>query len=137
MTIDDDEITERGTPPADEARSARDLLREALEETRELIRLEVAIARRELKEELAQAKTSAVGFGIAGVSATLGVAMLLVAIVTAFRLEWLVALVIGALLLVLAGSTALAAYRAMPRKPLEEARERIESDMRVLKERMT
>jgi uncharacterized membrane protein YqjE len=117
-------------------RPAAELVREALDETRELIRLEVALARRELEEEVAQLKASAIAIGIAGVGAILALAMFLVAIVTAFRREWLAAVVIGGIMLVLAGSMAAIANQVRPRKPLREARERFKADVKELKERV-
>jgi hypothetical protein len=45
------------------------LVRGALEEGRELIKLEVALATREVEAELAQARTAAIGWAIAFLAA--------------------------------------------------------------------
>jgi hypothetical protein len=112
------------------------LVREALDETRDLVRLEVELAREELKAELSRAKTSGVALGAAGALSIAGFAMFMVAIATAFSRTWLAALLIGAILTLLAGAAGLGGWKALPRKPLGETKERLESDLKQLKERI-
>jgi uncharacterized membrane protein YqjE len=112
------------------------LLREALDETRDLVRLEVELARVELKAELTRAMAAGVALGAAGALSIAGFAMFMVAIATAFSMTWLAALLIGVVLALLAGAAGLAGWKALPRKPLGETKERLESDLKQLKERI-
>jgi hypothetical protein len=111
-------------------------VREALDETRELVRLEVALARQELTAELSRAKASVASFAAAGVLGVCGLTLMLAAIPLAFRMAWLVALVLGAILAVVACAIALGSWMGRPRKLLGETRERIQSDLKQLKERI-
>jgi uncharacterized membrane protein YqjE len=129
------------TQPAPEGQPEREegtgtLVREAIEETRDLVRLEVELARRELKEEIARAKVSAAALGAAAATAVAGVTMLLVALALAFHAAGLAALVIGLALVAIAGGLAFAGWKAMPKKPLHGTKERLESDYERLRERI-
>lgn len=123
-----------GEPQDDEPTA--ELFREAVDETRELVRLEVELAKEELREELGRAKLSAIAIGAGAGLALSGVTMFFVTIAMAFRMEWLAALIIGGILVVLAGVMALGGYKALPRRPLEQTKERIETDLKQLKERV-
>jgi hypothetical protein len=112
-----------------------ELVREALEGAKELLRLETALAKREAREEARAARGSTIALGAAGALALLGVEALLVAMSFAIR-DWRVDLVIGASSLVVSGVVAAVALRRMPKKPLVETRKRLESDVRELKERV-
>jgi hypothetical protein len=111
------------------------LIREALEQARELTRLEVALAREEVSADLRQARTSAIAFGGAGGALFASFTMLLVAVALSSSVAWVAALVIAALLMFIGGGLALAAYKALPAKPMAKTRERIETDWKQLKER--
>jgi hypothetical protein len=124
---------------AEEARQERtaELFREAIDETRELARLEVVLAKEELWAELHSAKLGSITIGAGAAAAVSGVTMCLVACAMAFRMEWLAALIIGGILLVLAAALALGGYAALPRRPLlGETKERIETDLKRLRERV-
>lgn len=113
-----------------------ELFREAVDETRELVRLEVALAKEELRSELTRAKFGGIALGAGAGAALCGVTMCFVAIAAAFAWVWLAALIIGGILLVLAGTLAYGGFQALPKRPLEETKERIESDLKQLKERV-
>ena len=114
-----------------------ELFREAIDETRELARLEVELAKEELWTELRSAKVGAIGLGGGAAAALSGVTMCFVAIAMAFHLEWLAALIIGGILLVLGAALAIGGYSALPRRPLlGETKERIETDLKRLRERV-
>jgi hypothetical protein len=113
-----------------------DLVREALDESRELVRLEVALAREELKSELSRARESAVALGTAAGLGLSGFAVLLVAIALAFPIPWLAAVILGAILLAVCGALAFAGYKALPRSPFGGTKERLESDLKKLRERI-
>ncbi len=114
-----------------------ELFREAIDETRELARLEVELAKEELLSELQQAKAGGIAIGVGAGAALSGVTLCFVAIAMAFRMEWLAALVIGGLLLALAALLVLGGYKALPRRPLlGETKERVQTDLKQLKERV-
>jgi hypothetical protein len=120
----------------DGSESSAALLREAIDETRELVRLEVELARQELGGEILRAKTAGAAFGGAAVMGTVGIALLFASIAFAVGRSWLCALLMGAGLLVLAGIFGFLGYRASPRKPFPATRERVETSLRSLKERI-
>lgn len=113
-----------------------ELFREAVDETRELVRLEVELAKEELRDEIGRAKIGAIALGAGGGLALSGVTMFFVTIAMAFTMEWLAALIIGGILVVMAGVLALGGYKALPKRPLEQTKERIETDLKQLKERV-
>lgn len=117
--------------------STVDLVREAIEETRQLVKTEVELAKDELREELADAKRSAILFGVAAVAALLAAAMMFVALALAIFPGPIPALVIGALLIASAGVLGFVGYKKVPKKPLDRTRQRLEADARVIKEGVT
>jgi hypothetical protein len=124
-----------GLPPSEEPPAA-ELIREALEETRDLVRIEIALAREEIGGQLAKAKVGAIALGAAAALALLASTMALVAMAAAFACVWIAALVIAGILLIAAGVIGLFGWRAMPKRPLAETRGRLESDLEQLKERI-
>jgi hypothetical protein len=120
---------------ADETPTAA-LVRDALRETRELLRLEIALAAEELQSEAARAKTAAVTLGTAAALAVAGLTMCVVAGALAFRASWVGALVVGCVLIALGGVAAIGGWRALPRDPLGQTKERIESNLKGLRERV-
>lgn len=128
-------------PPAN-ARQAdpeptTDLIREALGQAREVVRLEVAVAREDLTSKLVAAKTSAIALAAAAVLALMALTLLLVAIALALSVPWLGAALIGAALLALASGLAAMGWRARPRRLLEKTKGRVETDIAEAKERLT
>jgi hypothetical protein len=117
------------------APSAR-LIREAIDEARDLVRLEVALAREEMGEELGRAKASATAMGAAAAMGIAGLTLLLTAIAFAAHESWLVALLLGAGLVTLAVVAALIGRSAMPTVALPATRERVGSSLRGLRERI-
>ncbi len=113
------------------------LVRDALDETKNLVRLEVELAKDELREELADAKRSAIMFGVAAVAALLAAAMMFVALALAIFPGPLPALVIGAVLIATAAILAFVGLQRVPKKPLERTRRRLETDVQVIKEGIT
>lgn len=120
------------TDPRAEA-STTELLREAIAETRELVRLEVELAKDEVRGELNDAKRAAVMFGVAAVAALLAAAMLFVALSLAIFPGPVPALIIGAALVLTATAAGLLALRRAPRKPLPLTQQRLRSDANALK----
>jgi hypothetical protein len=121
---DDDESTE----------STADLLREAIEEARELVRLEVALAQNEMAAELSRARAAAVALAIAGSALTTGLAVLLVAVALATGAAIAVALGIAVALFLTAGIAGSAGYRKLPVAFLRRTRARFGDGLRRLDE---
>jgi hypothetical protein len=113
------------------------LVREAFDEMRELVRLEVAMARQEVQEELTRAKAAGVALGGAGALAIAALAMFLVAFAAAFKMIWLAALIIGGIVLLMAGALGYGGWRTIPRQPLGQTKDRLQSDLKQLRERTT
>ncbi len=119
-----------------ETEPTAELVREALDQARDLVRLEVALAREEVVSELARAKTAAVALGAAGAFAVSGCTMLLVAIALGFSKGWLAALLIGGIVLGLSAAMALGGWKDVPTQPLGQTKERLGADLKQLRERV-
>ncbi|MEO7096320.1 MAG: phage holin family protein, partial [Polyangiales bacterium] len=113
-----------------------DLVREALDEAKQLVKIEVALAKEEVREEVGQAKDAAIMFGVSTFLGIIGVALLLVALALAIFPGPIPALVIGGLMLLVAGVLGFVAYKKVPNKPLEKTKRRLETDAQILKERI-
>jgi fatty acid desaturase len=111
-----------------------ELLRDAIAETRELVRIEVALAKDEARRELQAVERAAIAFGVAGVAAILALATWIAVVVVA--IGWLGGLILGGIFAVVAAGMALVGMRMVPKAPLQETRERLEKDVHRLKERM-
>lgn len=117
-----------------EEASTADLVREALDEAKELVRIEIEIAKNEVEKEIAQAKKAAVGFGVALAAGVLVLCLLAVALVLALGGTPLAAIGVAGVLLVAGGAAAFTGYSLLPKKPLEQTRYRLKSDVAQLKE---
>ncbi|WP_437653806.1 phage holin family protein [Sorangium sp. So ce1182] len=113
-----------------------DLVKGAIQDTQELIRIEIALAKNETKQDVSRLKNAAIAFGVAAAAAILMLAMLLVAAVLAIGGP-APALIIAAVLLVAAGIAGLVGYRLIPRDPpLDATKEHAEAQANVLKEKI-
>lgn len=119
----------------DTSASTGELVRYAIAEARQLVELEVELARRDARTELEQLKSAAVAFAVAAPAAILGVALVLVAFVLAMGAHWELALSIGGALLVAAGIALYVGTSAAPRKPFDRTRQRLETKLHELRER--
>jgi len=101
------------------------LVRSVLEDTRELIREEIALARAEIREEMSKAKASGASFGAAALAGLIGVTLLCIAIggAIAYLLNWpswtgfgivAVLLLVGSYVAARYGQRQLANIRALP-----------------------
>ena len=125
--------SERNPAMLEEASTA-DLVREAMDEAKELVRLEVALAKEEVKEELAQVQHAAISLGIAAGASVIVLCLLAVALVLALGGTALAALGVAGGFLVVAGIAGYAGYGMLPKNPLEKTRHRLENDVNQLKE---
>ena len=122
-----------GKDPLEEASTA-ELVKDALVEARELVKLEVELAKNEVKGEVKALEHVAIGFGVAFVFALLFLAMMSVALVVALGGTAVAATVLGLVYAALAGGAAWYGYGKLPKKPLDRTRERLRTDLRQLKE---
>lgn len=112
------------------------LVKEAIEETRVLVKLEVALAKNELKQEVSELKVSGIAFGIAAVAAMLMLSMACLTVVLALGAAWWVAFIGTGIWLVVAVVMAIVGFGALPKEPLERTRKRLATDLKQLKERV-
>lgn len=103
----------------------------------ELVKAELALAREEVTRQIDEVKHAAIAMSTAAVLAVLGLSTLLVSLVLVISPRPLTALVIGIILLLLAGGALLVGYRARPKKPLERTQGRLRVDAQLLKEHLT
>jgi hypothetical protein len=115
-----------------EEASTADLVREAMDEAKELVRLEVALAKEEVKEELAQVEHAAIS--LAAGASVIALCMLAVALVLALGGTALAALGVAGGFLAIAGVAGYLGYGMLPKHPLEKTRHRLENDVNQLKE---
>ena len=132
---------ELGEQRLDEAQlrnmSTVELVQHAMTEMKLLVRAEVLHARTELKAELKEARNAGIMIGAAVFLAPAGLAIALLAIVFALPLvQWLSALVLGLVVLALAGLLALLAVRRLPKQPLARTRDRLKLDWLLTREEL-
>jgi hypothetical protein len=114
--------------------STTDLVREALDEAKELVKIEVEIAKNEVKKEISETKTAAVSFGVALAATFVVLSLLAVALVLALGGSAVAALGVAGAFLVVAGAAAYLGYAKLPKKPLAQTRHNLRHDMNQLKE---
>jgi uncharacterized membrane protein YqjE len=117
-----------------EEASTADLFREALDEAKELVRVEIEIAKSEVEIEIARAKRAAIGIGVALAAGVLVLCLLAMALVFALGGTAVAALVIAGIMLLVGGAAAWIGYVLLPKRPLERTRERLKSDVGQLRE---
>jgi uncharacterized membrane protein YqjE len=112
--------------------STVELIRRAVEESRLLVKAEILHAKREVREELSAALTSAVLAGVAVVFALSGLAVLFVMIAIALpTAEVAGCAIVGCILLIAAGICAYIGYRRVPKRPLERSRSALRADLTI------
>jgi uncharacterized membrane protein YqjE len=121
-------------PDSAEPLATGDLLKRILEEARELVRLEVGVAKAELREQLARAKQAAIVGALALVCLLLCLCALVVAVVLALGNTVAAALGVALALALGAGILAWIAFALVPKSLLERTREHAVSDAAQLKE---
>jgi hypothetical protein len=113
------------------------LIRDALVEARELVQIEVALAREDVTGKLAGLKTASLVLLASTVAFTTALSLLLAAVALAMPVPWLAATIIGAVVLVAAVVLAFVGVRSMPSKFLETTTDRVGSHIETIKERLT
>jgi len=116
--------------------STADLVKQTLAEAHELVRLEVRIAREELKEDLAEARRAAIAGLLAVVLGELALGALVVALILAVGGTPGAALVVAVGLAALTTASAALAYTMVPKLVLGKTRRHLEADAAELKEHL-
>ena len=109
-------------------------MRQVMDETKELVRIEARLARDELEADLVQLKSVAILGGAALVLVLITLSTLVLALVLALGGSPVAALISAAVLLLLGSDAGGLAYRMLPTSPLARTRERLKSDVTQLKE---
>jgi uncharacterized membrane protein YqjE len=120
-------------PPPPEPTTV-DLAKQALGDARELVQLEVRLARAELLEELASVKRAAVAGLLGFTFVLLAFSALVMALVLALGGTAGAALAVAAGFLVLGAGLGALAYAALPRSILDRSRRHLQRDISELKE---
>jgi uncharacterized membrane protein YqjE len=119
---------------APETISTVDLVKATVAEARELVQLEVRIAREELKAELQRVKRAAIVAGLATTSAFLFFASLVVALILVLGATLEAALWVGLGFAVIAAALGAVAYATLPKSFLPHTRRHLMNDLNELKE---
>ncbi|MDP3152519.1 MAG: phage holin family protein [Archangium sp.] len=110
------------------------LLESALKETKELVRLEIELAKVEAKKQVKGVVRAGIGFAVAAVLGVIVLALMVVALVLALGGTALAAFGVALFMLALAGGAAFFGYASLPKHPLERTRHHIEDDLKQLRE---
>lgn len=113
-----------------------ELLKEALGDARELVKLEVELATDEVRKQVSSALHAAIAFAVALMAATIALSLFAVALVLALGGTAPIAAAVGGGFLLLAGAAAAFGYSAIPKNPMEETRARVRSDVQQIKENL-
>jgi hypothetical protein len=116
-------------PPASE------LIVEALDQARELTRIELALAKDEVRQELHALRASAIAAAIAAALSLSAFASLVVAVTLCVGSAW-VALGVGVACAIAGAVVARVARRKVPMEPLGRTMRRLQADVRELKENL-
>jgi uncharacterized membrane protein YqjE len=120
--------------PVFESGSTVEIAKQALAEAKELIELEIQLAKVEARDELKKMKAAAIAGALAFTLLLLGLSAWVTALILALGLAPLYALAVGGGLVLLAGAAAAYAYSAIPKAPLDHTRERLKEDIQRLRE---
>jgi len=132
---------ELGEQRLDEAQlrnmSTVELVRHGMTEMKLLIRAEMLHARTELKAELKEARNAGILIGAALFLAPVGLAIALMPIVLALpEPRWLVSLILGLVVLAVAGLLGFLAVKRLPKQPLSRTRDRLKLDWILTREEL-
>jgi len=123
-----DPATELSTP---------ELLRQVLDQSKELVRLEIKLAQAELHEDVRKLKVAGILLASAGALFIVALGMLHVAVVIALGSTASAAVIVACIVLAEVAVVGFIGYRQLPKVPLERTRSRLATDVRALKEQVT
>ncbi|HEX2735884.1 MAG TPA: phage holin family protein [Polyangiaceae bacterium] len=114
--------------------STMELVKATVAEARELVQLELGIAREELKAEMQRVKRAAIIAGLATGSVFLAFASLLIALILVLGATLQAALLVALGFAVIGSALGACAYRFVPKTVLPRARHHLQNDFNELKE---
>ena len=114
--------------------TAVELVETAFREAKELVTIEVALAKDELSKEVKATATAATGFAVAGACVVVMLALLGMALVLVLGGTPLIAAAVAGGFLVLALVAAVVGYSLLPKKPLARTRQHLTDDLNQLRE---
>jgi uncharacterized membrane protein YqjE len=117
--------------------STPELLRRALDDSKELVRLELRLAREELREDVQHMKGAAILLSIAAALFIVSLSMFDVAVVFALGGTVKAALIVAFIVLGEVAIVGFIGYRLLPKVPLERTRARLATDVQSIKEQAT
>jgi uncharacterized membrane protein YqjE len=120
--------------PALEQVSTVELAKQALAEAKELIDLEIQLAKVEARAELKRVRNAAIAAGVAFTLLLLGLGALVTALILALGVGAIYALAVAGALLLAGGIASAYAYSTVPKDPLDQTRERLKDDIKRLRE---
>ena len=113
-----------------------ELIKGVVKDAEELVKIEVALAKNEVKQDATKLKGAAIAFAVAFATTVLTLAMLLVSIVVAIGGP-APALVIAAILFVTSGAAGFIGYKLIPHEaPLDDTKQHAEAQAHILKEKV-
>jgi hypothetical protein len=119
------------------SRSTTELIRQAVAEAKLLMRAEGTVAEMEVKATVSRGKAAGTALGTAFALALCGLALLFVTVALALPIApWAGALVVGLVLLVLAGLAAAIGAKSLPKKPMQRTKDRLLQDLTLARERL-
>jgi uncharacterized membrane protein YqjE len=113
--------------------STVEVVREALTDARELVRLEVELAKNDVISEAKALARAGIGFGVAAVFSLVFLCLLAVALVLALGGTIGAAVGVAGACLLVGVAGAGVGYALLPKKPLDSTRHRLEADVRHMK----
>lgn len=116
--------------------STGELLKRAMSEARELFQLELALAKRELKDDLSAITRGAVAFVVALLFMIASVSLLTIALVLAVGSTVAIALGLSGGAFVLALIAGALGYSMLPHRPMERSRRHLVDDLNEFKEHL-
>ena len=122
------------TTPDSADHSTAKLLETALKETRELVRLEVELAKVEAKKQVKGVVKAGIGFAVAALMGVIALALMVVALVLALGGTAGSTFGVALFMFVLGGGAGFFGYASLPKNPLEKTRHHIEDDFKQLRE---
>jgi uncharacterized membrane protein YqjE len=125
-------MNQRSPGNALEAVPTTELMRQVLDETKELVRIEMRLARDELDADLRELQRAAILAGTALLLAVLALSTLVVSLLFALEAGAGAALAIAAAFLLAGVVLGVLAYRRVPKPPLGRTRERLKHDVNEL-----
>ncbi len=108
------------------------LLRQALLETKLLVKAEILHARREFEEDLRQAKNAGIVLGSGIALALCGLSVAFVGVALALPIsKTAAAFIVAGFLILVAAACAAIGYRRLPTKPMQQTQRRLKEDLSI------